>query len=110
VGEQAKGLVVTQVVPNPESMTLGVTKEYQAALKKSSAGGEPNYSSLEGYIAARVLIEGVKRGADRERFVRGFAAARTIDLGGFDLNYGPTDNTGSQFVELTHFNGEKFRR
>jgi len=112
VGELSRGLVVTQVVPNPDSMTIGVVKDYQAALKKGGLG-EPNYSSLEGYIAARVLIEGLKRNkgnGTRERFAQAFQAMHSVDLGGFEVAYGPTDNTGSTFVELTHYTGERFRR
>jgi ABC-type branched-subunit amino acid transport system substrate-binding protein len=112
VGELSRGLVVTQVVPSPDSMTIGVVKDYQAALKKSGLG-EPNYSSLEGYIAARVLIEGLKRNkgnAARERFAQAFQGMTAVDLGGFDVAFGPGDNTGSHFVELTHYTGERFRR
>jgi len=112
VGELSRGLVVSQVVPNPDSMTIGVVKDYQAALKKSGLG-EPNYSSLEGYIAARVLIEGLRRNkgnAARERFAQAFQGMSAVDLGGFDVAFGPGDNTGSNFVELTHYTGERFRR
>jgi branched-chain amino acid transport system substrate-binding protein len=111
VGDLSRGLVVTQVVPNPDSMTIGVVKDYQAALKKGSFG-EPNYSSLEGYIAARVLVEGLKRNKGngaRERFAQAFQNL-TVDLGGFDVSFGPVDNTGSNFVELTHYTGDRFRR
>jgi branched-chain amino acid transport system substrate-binding protein len=112
VGELSRGVVVTQVVPNPDSITIGVVKDYQAALKKSGLG-EANYSSLEGYIAARVLIEGLKRGRgdlERERFARAFLGMRAVDLGGFEVDFGPGDNTGSTYVELTHYTGERFRR
>lgn len=112
VGDHSRGLVVSQVVPNPDNITIRVVKEYQAALKKTD-GGEPNYSSLEGYIAARVLIEGLRRAKgspDRERFIQSFLTMRPYDMGGFDVSYGPADNTGSDFVELTHYTGERFRR
>jgi branched-chain amino acid transport system substrate-binding protein len=112
VGDLSRGLVVSQVVPNPDNITIKVVKEYQAALKKTG-GGEPNYSSLEGYIAARVLIEGLRRAKgspDRERFIQAFLTMRPYDMGGFDLAFAPGDNTGSDFVELTHYTGERFRR
>lgn len=113
VGDHSRGLVVSQVVPNPDNITIKVVKEYQAALRKTSASAEPNYSSLEGYIAARVLIEGLRRAKgspDRERFIQSFLTMRPYDMGGFDVAYATGDNTGSDFVELTHYTGERFRR
>ncbi|NPC54809.1 ABC transporter substrate-binding protein [Caenimonas soli] len=112
VGDHSRGLVVSQVVPNPDNITIRVVKEYQAAMKKTD-GGEPNYSSLEGYIAARVLIEGLRRAkgtTDRERFLQAFLTMRPYDMGGFDVAFASGDNTGSDFVELTHYTGERFRR
>jgi hypothetical protein len=32
------------------------------------------------------------------------------DMGGFEVSYAPGDYTGSHFMELTHVNGERFRR
>ena len=112
VGDHSRGLVVSQVVPNPDNITIKVVKEYQAALKKTG-GGEPNYSSLEGYIAARVLSEGLRRAKgspDRERFIQAFLTMRPYEMGGFDVSFSARDNTGSDFVELTHYTGERFRR
>lgn len=112
VGDHSRGLVVSQVVPNPDNITIRVVKEYQAAMKKTD-GGEPNYSSLEGYIAARVLIEGLRRAKgspDRERFIQAFLTMRPYEMGGFDVSFAAGDNTGSDFVELTHYTGERFRR
>ena len=112
LGEQGRGFNVTQVVPNPDSLTIPVVKDYRAALKKSRAG-TPNYSSLEGYIGARVLIEGLRRSrgdTDREQFLRSFLTMRPYDMGGFDVAYSPGDYTGSHFVELTYYNGDRFRR
>ncbi len=112
VGEQARGVNVTQVVPNPDSITIKVVKDYHAALKKTG-NGEPNYSSLEGYIAARVLIEALRRArgdTDRERFMRSFLTMRPYDLGGFEVAFTLGESTGSNFVELTHYTGERFRR
>lgn len=112
LGEAAKGIAVAQVVPNPESVVIPVVRAYQAAMKKA---GFPNtgHSSLEGYISARLLIEGLRRagrGATRERFIGAFHTMRPYDMGGFELNYGPKDHDGTSYVELTYYNGERFRR
>nr|WP_297351845.1 ABC transporter substrate-binding protein [uncultured Caldimonas sp.] len=112
LGDAAKGIAVAQVVPNPDSVVIPVVKAYQAAMKKSGFAGT-GYSSLEGYVSARLLIEGLRRAgrnASRERFVGAFHTMRPYDMGGFELNYGPKDHDGSSFVELTYYNGERFRR
>ncbi|AKJ31142.1 ABC transporter substrate-binding protein [Caldimonas brevitalea] len=112
LGDSAKGVTVAQVVPNPDSGTIAVVRAYQAALKKA---GNPttSYPSLEGYISARILAEGLRRagrGASRDRLVAAFETMRPFDLGGYEVSYGPRDHEGSSFVELTYYNGERFRR
>jgi ABC-type branched-subunit amino acid transport system substrate-binding protein len=48
---------VSQVVPNYESDSSDVVRDYKAAL--DAAHLEPSFTSLEGYIAARVFIAGL---------------------------------------------------
>ena len=112
LGEAATGITVAQVVPNPDAVAIPLVKAYQAALKRVD-GAQPNYSSLEGYISGRLMIEGLRRAgrtATREKLVEALHTMRPFDMGGFDLRYGPQDHNGTDFVELTYFNGERFRR
>jgi branched-chain amino acid transport system substrate-binding protein len=96
------GVAISQVVPFPWSPTTPVVKEYQQAMAKA---GEKNtsFTSLEGYIAAKVFVEGLRRaGKDltREKLVEALERG-PIDVGGFQVNYTPQNHTGSKFVELT---------
>ncbi|GAA4429850.1 ABC transporter substrate-binding protein [Acidovorax lacteus] len=112
LGEAATGITVAQVVPNPDAVAIPLVKAYQAALKRVD-GAQPNYSSLEGYISGRLMIEGLRRAgrtATREKLVEALHTMRPFEMGGFDLRYGPQDHNGTDFVELTYFNGERFRR
>jgi branched-chain amino acid transport system substrate-binding protein len=112
LGDAARGIAVAQVVPHPENLALPVVKAYRQAMQKAGFA-EASYSSLEGYISARLLIEGLRRagrGASRERFIAAFHTMRPYDLGGFEFNFGPNQHDGSSFVELTYYNGERFRR
>src|SRR5205085_7184451 len=80
VGE---GVIVTQVVPPPTSRSTAVLR-YQELLPKFSLGEKPDFVSLEGYLAASLLIEGLKRaGRDftMESFVDTLEAMRGVDLG-----------------------------
>jgi ABC-type branched-subunit amino acid transport system substrate-binding protein len=91
----AEGVIVTQVVPAVEgysSLILG----YKSALGSYASGEAPDYVSLEGYIAANVLVEALKRTGpqlDTERLVEGLESMRNLDLGlGTTITFGPTEH------------------
>ena len=112
LGDAAIGITVAQVVPNPSNPAIPVVKAYQDAIKKLG-GVEAGYSSMEGYVNARVLIEALRRTGKtgtREKFMDALHTMRPYDMGGFEVRYGPNDHEGTDFVELTYFNGERFRR
>ncbi len=99
--ENARGAGISQVVPLPWSTAIPIVAEYQKKI-----GDEKNYSftSLEGYIAAKVLVEGLKkagRNLTRESLVDAMGSLGTIDLGGFKVSYSPVNHNGSSYVELT---------
>ncbi len=112
LGEASIGITVAQVVPNPTNPAIPVVRAYQNAIKKMG-DIEIGYSSLEGYVNARILIEALRRAgrsATREKLAEALHSMRPYDLGGFEVRYGPNDHNGTDFVELTYFNGERFRR
>ena len=98
-----RGVQISQVVPFPWDGSVPVVKEYQRSLAEAK-GGEPGFGTLEGYLAAKVMVEGLRRAGrklDREGFVRAMESIQDYDLGGFKVNYGPHNRSGSQFVDLT---------
>lgn len=112
LGDAAIGITVAQVVPNPTNPAIPVVKAYQDAIKKLG-NVDIGYSSFEGYVNARILIEALRRAGragTREKFAEALHSMRPYDLGGFEVRYGPNDHDGTDFVELTYFNGERFRR
>jgi branched-chain amino acid transport system substrate-binding protein len=59
---------------------------------------------MEGYVNAKVLVEGLRRAGPkltRDGFVRALESMQRVDLGGLMVTYGAGDHTGSEFVELT---------
>lgn len=113
LGESARGITVAQVVPNPDNVAKPIVKAYRDALKVNAPDAQPGYSSLEGYLSARLMIEALRRAgrtASREKLVEALHSMRPYDMGGFELRYGPQDHSGTDFVELSYFNGERFRR
>ena len=59
LGKDAAGVVVSQVMPSPFGTAVGLVNDYQQALDaRLDSKAEPNYTSIEGYVAARVLVDG----------------------------------------------------
>ncbi|WP_066253253.1 ABC transporter substrate-binding protein [Hydrogenophaga flava] len=102
LGAVAKGVAVSQVMPFPYSPAMPISGEYLAALK-DQRGVAPNYSGIEGFVAAKVMVEGLKRarGAGREAFIDAISGMKDVNIGGFPLDFGPQKHAGSRFVELT---------
>jgi len=104
LGSEAAGVMVTQVMPHPFSTTHGLSRDYLAALQRAGGTAKPNYSSMEGYVAARVFVEGLKRAGrnpGREDLVKGLESLERLDLWGFHIGFSPRSHVASQFVELT---------
>jgi ABC-type branched-subunit amino acid transport system substrate-binding protein len=102
LGKDAAGIAVSQVMPSPYNASRPITREFQAAVKKGGADYQVNYSSMEGYLAAKVLAEGLRRGKPtREGVVAGLESIASEDFGGFMVTFSPTDHVASKFVELS---------
>ena len=103
LGSEGPGVAISQVMPFPYAGTVAIAREYQKAM--ADAGQKDlNWSSFEGYIAAKVFAEGVRRaGRDltRERLVNALESMPRLDLGGFDVGFAPGNHNGSKFVELS---------
>ncbi|MGZ5097871.1 MAG: ABC transporter substrate-binding protein [Usitatibacter sp.] len=99
---EGRGVQISQVMPFPWDSSVPVVKEYRKALAETN--GEPGYGTLEGFIAAKVMVEGLRRAGkkiDRENFIRAMEAMGDYDAGGFKVGYGPESRSGSKFVDLT---------
>jgi ABC-type branched-subunit amino acid transport system substrate-binding protein len=114
LGETGRGVGISQVVPFPWNLSAPVVKEYQRNFVAHAGNDNYNFSSLEGYIAAKVFVEGLRRAGPqptREGLVAALETLRDFDVGGFNVTYTPTDHNGSKFVELTVIGREgKFLR
>jgi branched-chain amino acid transport system substrate-binding protein len=64
----------------------------------------PNYSSMEGYLAAKVISEGFRRAGrslNRDSLINGLEQIQNANFGGFSVNFGPKDHVASRFVDLS---------
>jgi branched-chain amino acid transport system substrate-binding protein len=102
-GREGAGTIVVQVVPDPRVKTTGVARAYHAALAQCGANTVPTVSGLEGYISARVLVEGLQRAGSnvsRERLIASLESITRLDLGGIEITFSPSNREGTSFVEL----------
>jgi branched-chain amino acid transport system substrate-binding protein len=97
----ANGVVVTQVVPSPESSATAVL-DFKAAMARQSPEERIDSTALEGYLMANVLIEALRRAGhelDTERLVAALEAIRDFDLGiGTPIAFSSTEHQGSHKV------------
>ena len=105
LGKDGPGVVISQVVPFPWHVATPIIAEYQKVMIKAGVKSF-NFSSLEGFIAAKVFTEGVRRaGKDltREKLLRALETINpsTFDIGGFDVTFSPTSHNGSKYVDMT---------
>jgi ABC-type branched-subunit amino acid transport system substrate-binding protein len=109
LGKDGAGVVVTQVVPSPYNAANGITREFNDAQRKSGGATKANFSSLEGYIAAKVLVEGLRRApgkVTREGLIAGLESIDRQQLGGFEVSFSPRNHVASKFVELSMITGD----
>jgi branched-chain amino acid transport system substrate-binding protein len=100
--QHARGVIVTQVFPAPDSVAMAVSNDFQKLADEYKF--EKSYTSMEGFVNARVVVEAIRRAGpnpSREGVVRALESMRSFDLGGFVIGFGPDNRTGSTVVNLT---------
>ena len=106
--EHRHGVGISQVVPFPWNPRVPVVRDYQNTIRRNRSDSRYGFSSLEGYIAATLLVRALQAtGPDltRSGLMRSFEAMGNVDLGGFRASFSPQRRQGSDFVELTFMVG-----
>ena len=101
LGQYARGVVVTQVMPYPFDARDPIGREFIAFAKEAKV--PQTYATMEGYLSARIMTEALKRAGKnptREGLVHAFETMQ-LNMGGFNVGFSPTSRTGSEFVDLT---------
>lgn len=102
LGADARGLVMTQIVPYPWRQVHPMARDFNR--EAAAADVAVNYNSYGGYLAARFLIEVLRRAAPNissDNIIRTIQGIRNFDLGGTLLNFSPTNHHGTNWVEIT---------
>lgn len=107
--EQMQGVAIAQVTPSPYKISSRLAKDFTDAVAKAEKLEVPvSYAMMEGYIAAKVIVEAVRRqGArpTREGMVTALDAMDNFNLGGYVVGFKPGMRSGSKFVELSIISG-----
>jgi branched-chain amino acid transport system substrate-binding protein len=109
LGKDAAGVMVTQVVPSPYNPANALAREFTEAVRKAGAGATANFSSMEGYLAARVLTEGLRKVSGkptRDGLVAGLEGLDRQSFGGFEVSFSGKNHVASKFVELSMLTGD----
>jgi ABC-type branched-subunit amino acid transport system substrate-binding protein len=103
LGKDGNGVIIAQVVPFPWSPLTPIVKEYLDLVKRAG-NVDVNFSSLEGFIAAKALVEGLRRTGKeptRAKFITAMESMTNYDIGGFTVRFSPDNHNGSQYVDLS---------
>ena len=102
LGENARGVIVTQLFPYERSTANPMVRE-ALGLAKAAGRNELTPAQLEGFAAARLIVEALKRaGKDlsRDNLVKVLEGAR-FDLGGLQVHYTDKDHSGLEFTDVS---------
>jgi ABC-type branched-subunit amino acid transport system substrate-binding protein len=111
--DHARGTIISQVFPYERSLAAPIVKEAHD-LMQAKGGADVTPAMLEGFAAAKVLVEGLRRaGRDPSRsgLQRALDGMHKVDIGGLEVSYSPSDHTGLVYSELSIVgNDGKFKR
>lgn len=104
LGNDARGIGISQVMPYPWNDSNPLVREYRKVMAAAGKKGQSPYYGVEGYAMAKVMVEAVRKtGKDltREKLVTTLESMNNFDLGGYRVTFTPNDHNGSRYVDLT---------
>ncbi|MCM5678926.1 ABC transporter substrate-binding protein [Schlegelella sp. S2-27] len=103
LGPAARGIMVTQVVPNPHRSGHPLVHSYRSLMAQRSAGAVPDFVEFEGYIAGRFIVQALRRCGpqlDRTCFVRALENEQLAGPNPYRLAFGAGRRLGSRYVNI----------
>jgi ABC-type branched-subunit amino acid transport system substrate-binding protein len=103
LGQDASGVSVAIDVPPPRAHSVPVVKECTDAWAAAGEKDAMSVTALESCIAAKVLVEGIKRSGrevTRVSLQRSLDALGRYDAGGYVLHFKPGFHHGGSFVDI----------
>lgn len=107
--DKARGIILAQIMPSLRNNTVPVVAEYLKLHAAKSPDVAPSAAQFEGFVHARLLVEGLRRtGRDLNtaNFIKAMEGAGEIAFGRFTAQYSPKSHNGSSYVELAIVDAE----
>jgi ABC-type branched-subunit amino acid transport system substrate-binding protein len=107
--QDARGIVLSQIMPSLRNATIPVVAEYLKLLREKSPDARPSASQFEGFIHAKLLVEGLRRAGRQlstDAFIKAMEGAGEIGFGRFVAKYSSQSHNGSAYVELAIIDNE----
>lgn len=110
LGKAGAGVVVSQVVPSPYNQAKPLAREFLESIKRGGGEVHANFSSMEGYLAAKVMVEGLRRASakslSRDTLIAGLESVSGMQFGGFQVAFSGSQHVASSYVELSMLTGD----
>jgi len=103
---RAEKTIITQVMPQPDAMNVPVVKEHFLLMKKFR-DEPPSHATLEGHVAAKLLVNALKRLPPGQitpaAIMSTLRAMNKESVGGIQLSFASQSSRGAEHVYLTYF-------
>jgi ABC-type branched-subunit amino acid transport system substrate-binding protein len=102
LGEGARGIGISQVMPYPWGARLKIIRDYQQMMNKKES--DFSYYGVEAFVMAKLMSEAIRQAGKnptREELVSALENMSNLDIDGFSINLNPREHTGSSFVEIS---------
>ncbi len=111
LGPDAAGITVALTVPAPNQQQIPVVRECTDAWRAAGQADAMSVTALEACIAAKVLVEGMKRAGKevtRESLQKALSGLGRVDVGGVTIAFKPGFRHGGTYVDIAviRLNGE----
>lgn len=104
LGQEARGIMVSQLVPNPfRASAHPLVNEYVLRLRQRKASTTPDFVEFEGFIVGKFVVQALRRAGgkpDRRAFVQALEAERLDGPGHYRIEFGAGRRVGTQYVNF----------
>jgi len=106
--DSAVGIGLAQILPDATSRRTLLTRTFNDDLRKYVPSARPSNPHLTGYVAARIVVEAIRRSGPSPTPEKVGTALKQlhVDLGGFTEDFTDGDNVGSQWVDIGVFDAQ----
>ena len=103
LGPAARGIIVTQVVPNPHRGAHPLVTAYREQQLRKDPAAKPDFTEFEGFIVGRFIVQALQRSGpdlDRQRFTRAMESASLDGPSGYRVHFGAGRRVGSRYTNF----------